>query len=370
MQVKCYKYRIYPTDSQEKIMLSHIETCREFYNSCLSERKESYEQEQKSVSLTEQNRHVKYVKDSIPEANGIHTHVLQNVVADLDKAFKAFFRRVKSGEKPGYPRFKGFGRFDSFGFKEYGNGFKIDGRRLRMFGIGRVAVRWHRKMLGKVKSMRIVRKAGKWFASFSCEVEAKPLESTGEVIGIDVGIKSLLTLSNSETIENPKWYRDSEKKLRKAQRSLARKKKGGSNRRKQIRQVQTVHLKTQNKRRDFINKVANSLIMRFDGIALEDLQIKNLVRNGKLSKSILDAGWGYLLSRLQAKAECAARTIELVNPAYTSKTCSNCGIVFENLKLSDRWIKCECGLSLDRDHNAAINILSRSRLGQSRLEIT
>jgi putative transposase len=151
---------------------------------------------------------VKEIKDTNPCALGIHSHVLQIVVNDLDKAFQAFFRWVKAGEKPGYPRFKGKDRFDSFGTKEYGNGFKLDGRRLKWPGIGCVAVRWHRPIEGEIKILRVCRKAGKWFVSFACETEEKRLPLTGRAIGIDVGITSLLAISDGELVENPKWYRE------------------------------------------------------------------------------------------------------------------------------------------------------------------
>jgi len=366
----CYQYRLYPTVSQEKGLLSTLETCRRFYNDCLAERKTAYEDEKRSIHKNEQLRRVRELKAINPYATNIHSHVLQVVVSDLDKAFQAFFRRVRKGETPGFPRFKGRDRFDSFGLKELGNGFKIDGRRLKLSGIGRIAVRWHRELIGKIKTVRICRRAGEWFACFACEVEEKPLPSTGKVVGVDRGISSLLTTSEGEHIENPRWYRKGQAKLRRIQRSVSRKQLGGKNRKKSVRALQTHHKRIQNRRKDFLNKIAHRLIARYDGIALEDLRIRNMLRNHPLSKSILDAGWNYLVQRLQAKAEDAARVIELVCPAYTSKSCSGCGAVFENLKLSDRWVTCCCGLSLDRDHNAAINILSRSRFGQNRWALT
>ena len=308
-----------------------------------------------------QLRRVKDEKKSNPYATNIHSHVLQVAVADLDKAFQAFFRRVKSKEKAGYPRFRGYNRFNSFGFKENGNGFKVDGRRLKLSGIGRVPVRWHRPLEGKIKSLRIVKKADGWYAIFACEVEAKPLPTTGQSVGVDVGIESLLTLSDGTRVENPKWYRKSQAKLRVLQRTVARRKKGGTNRRKAVKRLQAQHQRIENTRKDCLNKVAHGLIQNYDRIVLENLRIKNMVRNRHLSKSILDAGWGYLAQRLSHKAECAGREIVFVNPAYTSKTCSGCGSLFENFSLATRWINCGCGLSLNRDHNAAINILKSVR---------
>ena len=359
----CYRFRLYPTKTQEKDLTVTLNVCRTFYNALLEERKVGYENGY-MVTKTEQLRRVKELKDARPEAAGIHSHVLQVVAADLDKAFQNFFRRVKSGETPGYPRYKGQDQFDSFGLKEYTNGFKIDGRRLKISGIGRVAVRWHRAIVGTIKTVRITRRVGKWYACFACECKAEALPRTGEVVGIDVGISHLLATSDGEFLENPRWYRAEQKDLRRVQRSVSRKRKGGKNRRKTVLQLQRHHERVKNRRQDFLNKVAHRLISRYDLIALEDLRIKNMVRNHHLSKSILDAGWNYLTQRLEGKAESAGRRVEFVPAAYTSKTCSRCGTIFENLTLSDRWVECACGLSLDRDHNAAVNILCRSRAGQ------
>lgn len=360
MPIKTFVYRLYPTKTQRRSLESTIETCRRFYNDCLAERKDSYENEGRTVSKVDQLRHVKTVKATNPYAAGIHSHVLQVTVADLDKAFKAFFRRIKTGEKPGYPRFKGRDRFDSFGLKEYGNGFKLSGRRLKISGVGRIPVRWHRELPAEPKTLRVIRKADGWYACFTCEVEAKPLPVTGKLTGLDVGVKSLITDSDGNTTDNPKWYRTGQKKLRVLQRSVSRKKKGGSNRRRSVKALQRHHLKISRQRQDFLNKLADQLIQNNDLIVLEDLQIKNMVRNHHLSKSILDAGWQYLAQQLHGKAEEAGRVVIQVNPSYTSKACSHCGHIFEGMKLSDRWITCpECGLSLDRDHNAAINILNR-----------
>lgn len=371
--INTYQYRLYPTKSQRKLMESTIETCRRFYNDCLAERKEAYEERKENIGKFAQLRKVKVLKETNPYAKNIHSHVLQIAVADLDKAFQAFFRRAKANEKAGYPRFKGKDRFDSFGFKEYGNGFKVDGRRLKLCGIGRVAIRWHRPIEGEIKTLRITRKAGKWFASFACEVEVKPLLATGRVVGVDVGINTLIATSDGELVDNPKWYGDGQAKLRILQRTVSRRKKGGSNRKKGVHALQVHHEYIANQRKDFLNKLANTLVLNNDLIAIEDLRIQNMVKNHNLSKSILDGGWGYFAQRLSDKAVEAGRELVRVNPANTSKTCSGCGAIFDDLDLSVRWVDCECGVSMKRDVNAAINILKRAlqnRDGQSRWEPT
>jgi putative transposase len=187
-----------------------------------------------------------------------------------------------------------------------------------------------------------------------------PLEATEREIGIDVGLASLITTSEGEKAAHPRFYRTAQRQLRIAQRRVARRKKGSKNRRKAVVILQRQHEQISNQRKDYLNKLAHNLTTRYDRIALEDLRITNMVRNPHLAKSILDAGWGYLVQRLTYKAASAGRVVVLVDPRYTSKTCSQCGHIFESLSLADRWIDCACGLSLDRDHNAAINILKRA----------
>lgn len=357
-----FKYRLYPSKNQARLLEQTLETCRRWYNICLAERKDAWDNERRSVGKFEQLAQVKDHRKENPFAAQLHSHVLQVVTADLDKAFQSFFRRVKAGETPGYPRFRGRGRFDSFGFKEYRNGFKLDGRRLRLSGIGRVAVRWHRPIDGQIKTVRIKKQAGKWYACFACEVDPVPLPLTGQEIGIDVGISSLLTTSDGEHVENPRWYRAEQARLKVLQRRVSRRKKGGSNRRKAVHALQRQHERIANQRGDFIKKTVHGLVCRYDRIAIEDLQVQNMVHNRHLAKSILDAGWGHFRKQLAFKAEWAGKLVVAVPPAYTSKACSRCGSIFESLTLADRWVRCECGLSMDRDENAAHNLL---RLGRN-----
>lgn len=357
--MKTYVYRLYPSSAQERLMEEALETCRRFYNDCLAERKEAYEKEGRTISKYDQIRRIKERRAENIYAEKVPFEMLGTVAGDLDKAYKAFFRRVKSGEKPGFPRFKGRDRFDSFGLRPR-RGLNLDGRRLKINGIGRVAVRWHRPIEGKIKTVRITRRADGWYACFACEVEGKLLEPTGQVIGIDVGITSLITTSDGEKVDHPHFYREGQRRLRVKGRSVARKKRGGMNRRRAVMALKLHHQKMSNQRQDFLRKLASSLVARYDLIALEDLQILNMVKNRHLSKSILDAGWGYLVQQLTFKAAEAGRNLALVDPAYTSKRCSACGDLFLNLTLAVRHVNCPCGLSIDRDLNAAINILNRA----------
>jgi putative transposase len=366
MALKTFKYRLYPNPAQEKNLWLVLSVARAWYNMCIAERKFVYQAERRSVSKYDQLASVKHYKHTFPQAKQVHSHVLQGVCVDVDKAFQAFFGRVKAGKKAGYPRFKSKQRFHSFGFKEENNGFRVDGRRLKVFGIGRIPVRWHRQMEGQVKTLRIIHKAGCWYACFACEVPDKPeLPKTGQVIGLDVGTTHLLTDDQGRKTDNPKYYTHAQSELRIAQRALQRKQKGGKNRRKALLRVQRLHEHVQNQRRDYLHKLTHALVHSYDLIAVEDLQITNMARNRRLSKSILDSGWGLFKQLLHSKAVDAGKEVVLVNSAYTSKTCSGCGVVKDDLALSDRWFDCpHCGLSLDRDHNAAINILQRALNGR------
>jgi putative transposase len=358
--LKAFQYRLYPSKAQERKLEATRETCRRWYNDLLAERKTAYAERGEAVGKYQQLRRVKEYKASNPWATVVHSHVLQVVVDDLDQAFQACFRRVRAGQKPGYPRFKGYNRFASFGFKEYGNGFKLDGRRLRVHGIGRIAVRWHRPLAGIIKTLRLIKRASGWYACFTAEGEPQPLSPTSREGGVDVGIASLITTSDGEKVPHPHWYRHEHRQLRVLQRRVARRKRGSTNRRKAVTALRRQHERIANQRKDFLNKLAHRLIQQYDRIAVEDLRITNLVKNRHLAKSILDAGWGYFMARLHSKAAEAGRVVVEVDPRDTSRTCSGCGHIFEGLTLKDRWVDCRCGLSLDRDHNAAINLRNRA----------
>jgi putative transposase len=361
MAIQTFQYRLYPTRAQKKALQLQLDVSRHVYNMALEERKLAWELEERSIGKKEGYLLAKQYKKTFPQSKTVHSHVLQVAIEDLDRAFQAFFRRVKAGEEPGYPRFKSYKRWHSIGLKQYGNGFKVDGRRLKVSGVGRIRVRWHRECQGEIKTCRIVRKAGRWYVSLMCEVpDPVPLPETGRVIGIDMGINALITTSDGAQVHNPRWYREAQAELRRKQRKLQRAQKGSNQRQKKLLDVQRQHEYVKNRRKDCFDKLVYELVQNYDVIVIEDLKIKNMVKNHHLSKSILDAGWGYFKQRLLDKAADAGRKVVLVDPAYTSKSCSNCGALFEGLTLAHRWVECECGLSLDRDHNAALNVLKRA----------
>jgi putative transposase len=240
--------------------------------------------------------------------------------------------------------------------QEDGHGFQGEGRRLKRSGIGRLHVRWHRPIEGESKTVRIRRQAGKWYACFACEVNEQPLAPTGQWVGVDVGVPHLFATSDHEVVDNPRWYRKAQAKLRMLPRKVSRRKIGGSHRKKAFLALQRQHESIANSRKDFLNRVAYSWIARYDFMALEDLHIQGMVRNRQLSKSIFEAGGGYLQQRLTdtpaptascGEAAAVGRQVVLVNPACPSTTCSSGGAFLEGLSLADGWIACSCGLSMD-----------------------
>jgi putative transposase len=364
---KSYKFRIYPTKSQRTKMEQTLDLCRWIYNQTLAYRKNAWENEEKSTSKYETNGFLPTWKVEKPELKEVHSQVLQNVQERVDLAFKAFFRRVKAGEKPGYPRFRGKGWYDSFTYPQ--SGFKLESGKLRLSKIGDIKINLHRPIDGTIKRLTIRRSAtGKWFACFSVEIEDEPLPpwKNGAAVGIDVGLESFATLSTGEKIPNPRFFRSEEKELAKAQRKLSKAPKGTPERKKALKVVQMVHERIANKRYDFAHQVSQDLVDKFGTICFEDLNIKGMLHNHNLAKSISDVAWRMLVNITSYKAESAGSKVVLVDPRNTSKMCSRCGTMVEK-SLSDRVHVCPCcALSMDRDQNAAINIL---RLGMQSLGI-
>ncbi len=336
-----------------------LEICRWVYNETLAMRKNAWEQEQRHISYYESKRQIPLWKKERPELSTVYSQVLQNVTLRVDLAFKAFFRRLKSGEKPGYPRFKGKGRYDSFTYPQ--SGFKLDGDRLHLSKIGDVRVVLHRPVEGTIKTLTIRRSAtGKWYACFSVEYDPTPAPQKESVVGIDVGLESFATLSNGEKIENPRFFRTDEKALAKAQRKLSKAEKGTPERKKARKIVAHVHERIANRRLNFAHQTSRKVVDRFGTIVFEDLNITNMQKNHHLAKSIADVAWNMFITITESKAEDAGSRVILVNPRNTSQICSRCGMIVAKT-LSDRVHSCShCGLVMDRDQNAAINIM---RLG-------
>ena len=357
---KSIQFRVYPTKNQEVALITTLNTCRHLYNVALAERRDQGKFNRliadwqlfpwgKPEWINYYDQAADLKRDKTEYQKQVHSQVLQNVLKRLEKSFKNFFNGA------GYPRFQGRNRYDSFTYPQ--SGFNIVDGKLKVSKIGIIKMVQHRTIEGIIKTCTIKRDIDQWYVSFSCEAEPELLVPTGQSVGIDVGLKSLVTLSDGTQIKSPKFLRQSEEKLIKAQRSLSRKKKGSSNRNKQRIEVARIHRKIRNQREDFNHKLSRELVNTYDTIVFEKLQIRNMVKNHHLAKSIVDASWYQLIQFTSYKAEWAGRNVELVNPRNTSKTCSVCGHI-QSMPLSQRTYNCpECGNIMDRDHNASINIL-------------
>lgn len=358
--IKSFKYRLYPTSKQTKALISQLEGHRFLYNQALAQRKDVYKQTGKGNGYFSQSTGLlPKLRKEIKSLALCNYSSTQQTLRRLDKSFKAFFRRVKAGEKPGHPRFKPSDRFNTIAYATLGDGCQIKENRLYLQNIGCIKVKWHRPIEDNIKTLSVSRRNGKWYVSFAVEYEAKPLPKTGQETGIDMGLSAFITTSDGKQISPPKYFRQSERKLAKAQRRLSRRKKISVRRKKARILAAMHHEKIVNQRLDFCHKIAHSLVKEYDGFAVENLNIKGMVQNRHLAKSISDAGWGMFLAILKYKAENAGRWYQEVIPYGTSQECSSCGSVVKK-SLAVRIHNCpQCGLILDRDQNAARNILAR-----------
>jgi putative transposase len=354
---RTYKYKLYPTKNQSRILDTTLNMCRDLYNSALQERIEAYKKAGISLWYANQSNELPKLKELNPQYEFIYAQVLQDVLHRLDKTFKSFFRRIKNQETPGFPRFKGENRYNSFTYPQLG--FEMRNNKLHLSKIGDIRLKLSRPIQGTIKTCTIVRKIDKYYACFSVEIEKdiKP-RKVEKIVGVDVGIKNFAVLSDGIQVSNPVYLKQSEKKLVKEQRRLSRKKKGSNNRKKQRIIVAKVYEHIVNQRMDFQHKLSRMLVNTYDKIFVEDLQINNMVKNHRLAKSISDASWGNFIQKLEYKAEEAGIEVGRINPQNTSRICHICGYINKDLKLSDRtWVCPICNTKHDRDINASVNIL-------------
>jgi len=403
--LKTFQYRLYPNKEQGRLLSRQLEECRWLWNELLAERKQAWEERRETVVAYDQLMALPGLKaGERPTLREVHTQVLQDVALRLKKAFDAFFRRVKAGEEPGYPRFRGAGRYDSMTFPQVPVGCALDAtdqRRLVVSKVGRIKIVLHRPLEGTPKTATIRSAAtGKWFVTFACEWEPTPLPSTGREVGIDVGLKVFAMPSDEgDPIENPRFFRAEERALAKAQRQFqvaldvhkalraaltrrvqaaypdldarqvwqavsreAEERAAWKARQRGRRVVARAHERVRWRRQDFAHQESRRLVNHYDFLAVEELSVRQMMANHSLAKSIHDAAWRLFLALIACKAEWAGRRFVAVNPAYTSQDCSGCGHRKTDLTLADRTYVCaHCGLVLDRDCNAARNILARGR---------
>jgi putative transposase len=352
-----FAYRLFPTKKQVHTLEDTLHECRWLYNHLLDQRKTSYEQEGKSWSLYEQQDTFSLLKVERPSLKGVHSQVLQNVAVRIDLAFKAFFRRVREhAEEPGFPRFKGYGRYDSFTFPQSGFSLTHD-KRVCLSKIGSIKMVYHRPLRGTVKTCTVQRSStGKWYVCFSVECEPERLPDTPEQVGIDVGVKTFASLSDGTEIANPRFFRREERALARVQRAHAKLAKGTPERRTRRAVIARVHERIGWRRENFAHQQSRTIVNSYGVICVEDMHVNRMLHNHCLAKSIHDAAWSLFFAFLSYKAEEAGRTYVKVNPAYTSQECSRCHHR-QKMPLSERTYHCPCCLlSIDRDLNAALNI--------------
>jgi putative transposase len=375
--LKAFKYRIYPKESQITNLENQCSMCRHLYNWSLQERIKSYEEEGKSVTYYDQANKLPALKVEKPWYKGVSAQALQDVLRRLDKAFKAFFQRIKDGDIPGFPKFQKKGQWNSITFPQ---DIKLPSEgTIAVPKVGDVKIQYHREIPNnaKIKTLTIIKEGTKWFASFSVEypleLELKPVQS---VVGIDLGLIDFYYGSDGSQVSVPKFFRKREKQLKKLQKKLSKTQKRTPKYFDLLRAVQKVHFKIRCQRQDFLHKTANYLLDKFDAVVVENLNIKNMMKRPKakqdengifipngaskksgLNKSISDVGWSRFILFLKYKAEEKGKKIIEVNPKYTSQACSQCGTIVKK-SLSTRTHRCcECDFVANRDHNAALNIL-------------
>lgn len=355
--MKTYKYRLQANQATFGNAEHWLNLCRRLYNVALEQRITAYKSCHKTISCYGQINELPALKVEYTEYRDIDAQVLQEVLERLNRAYRHFFRWVKNGNgKVGFPRFKGWNRYDSFTLKQHS--WKIEGKYLRIQNVGRFKMRLSRPIEGTIKTVTIHRvPSGKWYACFSCDnVPVKKLPKSEVAVGIDVGIKAFAVDSDGGKVDNPLYLRQAEATLKRKQRKLSRRKEGSNRRGKARVLVAKAHEKVKAQRCDFLHKTANYYVANYRLIAVEDLNIKGMVKNRHLSKSISDSSWGQFFELLNCKAEEAGRTLVKVPPNNTSQICSGCGEKVPKT-LAVRVHACPyCGLVLDRDENAARNI--------------
>ena len=368
MQVLTYKFRLLPTRRQHRALAAVLESQRQLYNAALEERIECYRKSGRSLNYIDQFKSLTECRRAIPAMAALPVNIQRGTLRRLDEAFRAFFRRAKSGATPGFPRFRGKGWFDSFEFQEP-DGIRFDGKYVRFKGMpSGLRVHMHRPMpSGQLLSVKIKRDPKGWSVCFVQRESTPAKRLVALKIGIDVGIKTLAATSDGILIPNPRVARRADRAMRRAQRHLARCKRGSKGRQKARQRVARIHTKIANTRAAALHQISAMLVNRYDLIAAESLNIKGLCRT-MLARDIHDASWAKLRDLLRYKAERAGAHFIEVDPKFTSQTCPDCGAVAKKT-LAEREHSCPCGCVLDRDVAAAKVILSRAGKGPGVLNV-
>ncbi|HYH85029.1 MAG TPA: transposase [Pyrinomonadaceae bacterium] len=364
---KAFKYKLHVSRAVGERLAATLDVCRELYNAALQERRDAYRLAGVSLNYYNQAQQLPVIKQECPDVAAVHSQILQDTLRRVQKTFDSFLRGIKAGERVGYPRFRSKNRYDSFTYPQLG--WKLSGNKLTLSKIGSCRIYLSRPVEGAIKTVTVKREADGWYVSFSVECDrCRYIPKTGASVGVDVGIENFATLSTGENVTNPQHLRQTERRLKRAQRNISRKKRGGQRWQKAVHLLRKQHAEIKRRRLDFFHKLTLQLIREFDNIAVEDLNIKGMVKNHHLAKSIADASWGIFISILECKAAEAGRRVVRVPAVYTSQDCSACGARVRKT-LATREHRClECGIVLHRDHNAAININARAlRLGMEKV---
>jgi putative transposase len=360
--IRTYKFRLFPNANQERELVATLETHRRLWNQVLDGKMLCWEMHKVDWAFSEQSRWFTIQRSENPHYSRINFSSAEQTLRNLEKAFQAFYRRVKAGQSPGYPRFRSRDTFQSFTFKmpKWSDGCRVIDGKLRLQHIGTIRVRWHRELPadGKIKTVTIKREAGKWFACFAVETPKPDAVAPAARVGIDVGLKSFVTTSDGESLGDSRSLERALPELRRRQRALARCKRGSNLRKKVKQRVVALHAKVREVRRDMHHKVSRSLVNRYGVIAAESLHVQSLMGNSRLARRIGDAGWHSFITILTSKAASAGARVIQVDARGTSQECSDCGATVPKA-LKVRVHKCPCGCELDRDVNAARNILAR-----------
>ena len=361
---RVYRYRLYPTRRQVAALEDQLGFGCDLYNAALEQRITSYRQG-RPVRLGDQQKELTKLRREIgPDMN----YVAQEMILQrLNLAFEAFFRRLRQGEAPGFPRFKPKQRFNTLTWRRGMGGAAIVNARLRIQGVGHIKVKWHRELPGEVRQTRITRRNGRWYVAFTVRIEKPaPLPATGQEVGVDLGVRRFATLSTAEVVTGPHPGRAAAPEIRRAQRKVARRRRGSHRRRKAVAEHARRRERETNRRADAAHKAARSLVNRFDLIAVEDLKTSNMVRARRgLAREITDQGWSQFIEFLTYKAESAGRQVVRVDPRYTSQRCHECGVRDRESRNGPRFDCTACGHTDDADVNAAKNILALARTGPS-----
>ena len=363
--LKAYKYRLYPNKEQKEQISKTFGCCRFVYNQMLAKRIDDYKQENKSMSKIDMNNYCNRVmKKEFEWLKEVDKCALTNSIYNLDEAYRNFFRRVKQGQGIGFPKFKSKkNRRNSYKTNFSNGNIKVDftNNKIQLPKLKWIKAKVHREFVGKIKSATISQTpSGKYFVSILVDTENVQLPKLETKVGIDLGLKDFAITSDGEIFDNPKWLRKQEHKLKKAQRNLSRKKKGSKNREKARIKVAKIHEKIANQRKDYLHKISSYITNENQVIVIEDLKVSNMMRNHKLAKAIGEVSWYEFRIMLEYKCEWKGRQLIIAPTNYaSSQLCSNCGNKSQQTKdLSCRTYVCEkCGMVLDRDINASINLL-------------